>query len=142
VCDSDTRILNVNANYPGSTHDSYIWRQGCVTTYMENLHSNGHSSYFLLGDSGYPLRSWLLTPLSDPAPDFPDAFYNNWLTSTRSTIERCNGIFKMRFRCLLKHRVLHYHPERASKIIIACTFLHNMCINDNISVLINDMMIR
>ncbi|XP_008178491.1 putative nuclease HARBI1 [Acyrthosiphon pisum] len=138
VCDSDTRILNVNANYPGSTHDSYIWRQSCVSTYMENLHSNGHSSYFLLGDSGYPLRSWLLTPLSDPTPDSPDARYNNWLTSTRSTIERCNGILKMRFRCLLKHRVLHYHPERASKIIIACTILHNMCINDNIPVPINE----
>lgn len=36
------------------------------------------------------------------------------------------------FRCLLKHRVLHYHPEKATKIINACTVLHNICIINNI----------
>lgn len=38
----------------------------------------------------------------------------------------------MRFRCLLKHRVLHYTPETASKIINACVILHNMCIANNL----------
>ncbi|KAL5244243.1 hypothetical protein ACI65C_011653 [Semiaphis heraclei] len=134
ICDSDARIMNVNAKYPGSTNDSFIWRQSVISTYMENLHDNGHTSYFLLGDSGYPLRPWLLTPLSDPIPDTPESLFNKWLTSTRSTIERCNGILKMRFRCLLKHRVLHYNPERASKIIVSCCILHNMCINANLPV--------
>lgn len=38
----------------------------------------------------------------------------------------------MRFQCLLKHRVLHYAPNIASKIINSCTVLHNMCIENNI----------
>lgn len=46
---SDARIMNVNAKYPGSTNDSFIWRQSVISTYMENLHDNGHTSYFLLG---------------------------------------------------------------------------------------------
>ncbi|KAE9542262.1 hypothetical protein AGLY_003389 [Aphis glycines] len=50
------------------------------------------------GDSGYPLRPWLLTPLSDPIPDTLESLFNKWLTSIRSTIERCNGILKMKFR--------------------------------------------
>ena len=37
-------------------------------------------------------------------------------------------------RCLLKHRVLHYNPERASKIIVSCCILHNICINANLPV--------
>lgn len=37
----------------------------------------------------------------------------------------------MRFRCLLKHRVLHYHPERAARIINACVVLHNICVEHN-----------
>jgi len=33
---------------------------------------------------------------------------------------------------LLKHRVLHYHPHKASLIINSCVLLHNLCINENI----------
>lgn len=29
-------------------------------------------------------------------------------------------------------RVLHYSPNKATKIIIACTILHNMCIQNGI----------
>lgn len=36
------------------------------------------------------------------------------------------------FRCLLKHRFLHYSPKKSTKIINACTILHNMCITYNI----------
>jgi hypothetical protein len=38
----------------------------------------------------------------------------------------------MRFRALLKDRVLHYGPEMACKIINASTVLHNMCIMGNV----------
>lgn len=38
----------------------------------------------------------------------------------------------MRFRCCLKHRVLHYDPVTACKIINSCAFLHNLCIEHNI----------
>lgn len=44
----------------------------------------------------------------------------------------------MRFRCLLKHRVLHYTPERATKIINACVVLHNLCIDYNIPDPVNE----
>ena len=58
--------------------------------------------------------------------------------SCRSLIERCNGLLKMRFRCLLKHRVLHYSPPVASKIIYTCAVLHNMCIIQNIPLLLEN----
>lgn len=32
----------------------------------------------------------------------------------------------------MKHRVLHYTPNKASKIINTCVVLHNMCITDNV----------
>lgn len=35
---------------------------------------------------------------------------------------------KGRWRCLLAARELHYDPEMAGKIVVACSVLHNMCI--------------
>lgn len=53
--------------------------------------------------------------------------------SVRSLIERCNGTLKNRFRCLLKHRVLHYNPEFAGRIVNACVVLHNICTEQNVA---------
>lgn len=47
-------------------------------------------------------------------------------------MQRCNGVLKNRIRCLLKHRVLHYSPVRASSIINTCVILHNTCLGANI----------
>lgn len=77
------------------------------------------------------LRPWMMTPIMEDGLNIPARRYNDQQKSTRSLIERCNGLLKMRFRCLLKHRVLHYQPQMCSNIINACTVLHNMCITDN-----------
>ncbi|KAI4455559.1 hypothetical protein MML48_9g00005574 [Holotrichia oblita] len=118
VSDSNLRILNVNARYPGSTNGAFIWSNYNLNATLQQLHANGHTDYFLLGDSGYPLRTWILTPLEeDPAEGTPGYRYNMAHKRIRSTIERCNGVLKTRFRCLLKHRVLHYSPQTACQII-------------------------
>lgn len=86
----------------------------------------------VLGDSGYALRPWCLTPIVEAEEGTPEALYNDAFKSARSTIERCNGVIKGRFRCLIKDRVLHYTPNKCTKIINACTVLHNMCIMANL----------
>lgn len=42
------------------------------------------------------------------------------------------GVLKMRFRCILKDRVLKYQPHKAGQIINATCVLHNMCIRGNL----------
>lgn len=60
VCDSKLQILDVVAKWPGATHDSFIWSNSALSQKFEDgTISNG----WLLGDSGYPLRPWLLTPV-------------------------------------------------------------------------------
>lgn len=52
-------------------------------------------------------------------------YYNKRLQKVRNVIERCIGVLKMRFRCILGERKLRYHPTKASQIVMACATLHN-----------------
>ncbi|XP_072934991.1 uncharacterized protein [Epargyreus clarus] len=128
VCDSNLKIINVNPKFGGATHDSFIWASSKVEPYLRGLHQNGEHVW-LLGDSGYPLRPWLLTPILDAAPGSRDEIYTQRHLKARNCIERCFGLLKSRWRCLLKHRTLHYHPVKAGKIVLACSVLHNMAID-------------
>lgn len=89
---------------------------------------------FFTGDSGYALRPWMMTPITNAAPHTPEEYYTNRLTSTRSIIERVNGVLKMRFRCLIQYRALQYAPTKVAKIVKACCVLHNMCIQDGVPI--------
>ncbi|XP_036138780.1 putative nuclease HARBI1 [Monomorium pharaonis] len=81
---------------------------------------------FPFSDSRYSLRPWMMTPIIGAIKGSPEAEYNTKQMRCRALIEQCNGVLKMRFRCLLKYRVLHYSPPIASKIIYTCAVLHNM----------------
>lgn len=70
-----------------------------------------------------------MTPIVDAPEGSPEQYYTKLHCSARNTVERAIGVLKNRWRCLLRHRVLHYHPDVAAKIINACCVLHNMCIN-------------
>ncbi|KAF0749903.1 putative nuclease HARBI1 [Aphis craccivora] len=63
----------------------------------------GQSIIWVTGDSGYPLRPWLMTPLTQYQPNTPEERYNHRFKYVRSLIERC----------LLKHRILHYSLVKA-----------------------------
>lgn len=85
--------------------------------------------FYFTGDSGYAQREYMMTPIVDAPEGSPEYYYTKMHCSARNTVERTIGVLKNRWRCLLRHRVLHYHPDVAGKIINACCVLHNMCIN-------------
>lgn len=74
----------------------------------------------------------MLTPFEDPEPNTPEGRFNRAHKITRSTIERCNGMLKHIFRCLLGERKLRYSPEKVGTIINACAVLFNLLIRAGI----------
>ncbi|KAK0140211.1 putative nuclease HARBI1 [Merluccius polli] len=62
VCDHQGIILDVVARWPGSTHDSFIFRESSIG----RLAATSRGEWRLLGDSGYPLRPYLFTPVANP----------------------------------------------------------------------------
>ncbi|KAK0140064.1 putative nuclease HARBI1 [Merluccius polli] len=90
------QLTNIVARWPGSTHDSFIMTNSMVGNRLEaGTVRNG----WLLGDCGYPLRTWLMTPLADPNTD-QERRYNDLHSRTRAVVERAIGLLKGRWRCL------------------------------------------
>lgn len=69
-----------------------------------------------------------MIPMLDTEPGSAEEHYTKQHCKARNAVERCIGVLKARFRCLLKDRALHYDPKRAAEIVKACCVLHNMCI--------------
>lgn len=90
------RILNINARYPGASHDSYIWGCSIISEFFEETFDETWE-YCMLGDSGYPLQPWLITPFKRELNDGQKTFNKNH-KRLRSLVERTIGLLKGRFR--------------------------------------------
>ncbi|KAL0871460.1 hypothetical protein ABMA27_014991 [Loxostege sticticalis] len=125
ICDSELNILCMDASSPGSAHDSMVWQGHPLSRHLTDLSNNGEQ-VFLLGDSGYPLRATMMTPILNTREGSPEHYYYQHHVTARNVVERCIGVLKARFRCLLVARALHYNPITAAKIVNACCVLHNI----------------
>ncbi|XP_067638209.1 putative nuclease HARBI1 [Eurosta solidaginis] len=117
-------IRFVDARYAGSTHDSFVWNNSSLKSHLENMHLSGDNPIYL-GDSGYPLSSYLLTPFRLAESGTRESIFNKKHVKGRNTIERTIGVRKCRFRCLLGK--MHYNPDKVKSIINICCALHNIC---------------
>ncbi|XP_071084171.1 putative nuclease HARBI1 [Haliotis cracherodii] len=123
------RFTNVVARWPGGSHDSMILANSLLGQTFESSPPNG----WLLGDSGYACRPWLLTPVGD-ANTRPQQRYNGAHMKTRNTIERAFGVLKSRFRCLHKSSgCLQFTPQKCAKIIMVAFKLHNFCVESRLA---------
>lgn len=84
VCDKELKIRDIFVGYPGSVHDSRVFRNSPL--YQSIAEKCGN--YFILGDSGYPLNENLLTPFKDQEQlTARQLNYNVQLSKNRYVIE-------------------------------------------------------
>uniref|UniRef100_A0A3B1JAG5 Putative nuclease HARBI1 n=1 Tax=Astyanax mexicanus TaxID=7994 RepID=A0A3B1JAG5_ASTMX len=93
----------------------------CVESNFFKNFQQKPSSGIILGDSGYPLLTWLMTPFATVNTD-SELSFNRAHATARGTIERLNGVLKRRFACL---NYLRVEPKQACNIC-ACIVLHNI----------------
>lgn len=67
--------------------------------------------------------------LNDEPGNEKEAKYNIAHIATRNTVERCFGVWKQRFRCLLNG--MSVSISNVKTVIVALAVLHNISIEDN-----------
>jgi nuclease HARBI1 len=121
VSDAGLKFQNIVARWPGSTHDSLIFNESNLKQRFENGEfGNG----VLLGDGGYKLYTYLMTPFRTPNTE-DQTRYNHSQILVRNTVERQYGVWKRRFPCLVYG--LRCKLETSLTVIVACAVLHNFC---------------
>ena len=110
-------FTNVVARWPGSTHDSHVFRISNICSYLQNNHRSLDDGV-LLGDSPF-----LMTPFATTRTPSQEA-YNSAHTKTRVVIEQTFGRWKRRFHVL--HAEIRMAPEKVCMIVGACAVLYNI----------------
>lgn len=125
LCDADLKILDIVARWPGSAHDSLIFRNSKVRAQFE---SGKFRDSYIVGDSGYENSDFLMTPLGSVRSE-AENLYNESIIRTRNCIERSYGVWKRRFPILSLGVRLQF--QKLQGIIVATAVLHNICCINN-----------
>lgn len=127
TCDGKEMFTSVDAQWPGSVHDSRILKRSNIFGKMRKRQQNG----LILGDEGYGITPWLLTPYRNPTTP-QEIAYNTLHKRERVIIERCFGQLKRRFP-VLQHQI-RLNIDKIPSVIVSAVVLHNVAkyLNDQL----------
>lgn len=125
VCDSQLQVRNIVARWYGSAHDSRIFINSRLGMDLQN---GMYGNDVLVGDGGYAVNSFMMTPLRNPQTP-AEHLYQESQIRTRNPVERCFGILKRRFPVLASG--IRLKTNRVEAVIVATAVLHNMALQQN-----------
>ena len=136
VVDSQGRFLNVHAGWPGSVHDSRIFNLSPLRkairdrVILQGPIANVQGHPIKLGDAGYALQPWMITPILGHNLDAKSESFNFYQSSTRIIVEQAFGILKGRWRWLAG--IMHIaDATRLSDVLVVACILHNLMMRLN-----------
>jgi hypothetical protein len=125
VSDANLKTQDIVTRWPGSAHDAHIFRNSvlCASMSMGNFGKG-----VLVGDSGYPIKPYLITSLLNVRNRAENVF-NESQIRTRNVVERSYGVWKRRFPALAMGLRLKLDTTQA--VVVATAVLHNIACNEN-----------
>ncbi|XP_021697550.1 putative nuclease HARBI1 [Aedes aegypti] len=119
TCNANEVITSIDCSWPGSVHDSRIWKNSSIYQIMfENP-----AGALLIGDEGYGIAPWIMTPYRNP--NIPiHMHYNKIFCRERVVVERVFGQIKRRFPYL--QNAVRMATYRVPSMILSCFILHNI----------------
>ncbi|XP_057965114.1 protein ALP1-like [Malania oleifera] len=134
VADHKKIFWDVCVKAPGGTDDATHFRDSLLynrltmadVVWDKVINVRGHHVRpYIVGDWGYPLLSFLLTPFSSSASGTPTQnLFDEALMKGRSAVVEAIGLLKGRWKIL---QDLNVGLNHAPQTIVACCVLHNLC---------------
>jgi hypothetical protein len=137
IVDRYKRVIWRCIGAKGSEHDSKAFKTSSLYARMmaifEDINGKMHSNllnlkFYLIGDSAYSLRPFLLKPYDNAAPGSSEDVFNFMLSSSRIFVE-CTFGAEIDARWGILWRPLQYNLDRHKFIIDACMRLHNFLVD-------------
>ncbi|KAL1488702.1 hypothetical protein ABEB36_014501 [Hypothenemus hampei] len=130
ICNAKKIFTYIFVGFPGSAHDSRVFSN---SLFVRNIEQHGKEIYFphdyhIIGDSAFPLSSWLMKPYSNARTDI-QRNHNYVLSAERICIEHTFGLLLGRWRRL--QFINTYSISKSVEIIVAACILHNFCYLNN-----------
>ncbi|XP_014235503.1 protein ALP1-like [Trichogramma pretiosum] len=135
ICDRHERFTMINLRGYGSTNDAFTLNNSDISEMLENdpralpapemlPNSNTVAPFYLLGDGGFPLKSYLMKPYMKVRHMTPEMqVFNYRLSHARQTIECAFG--RLRNQWAVNHTELAWKLETCEEIIHSTICLHN-----------------
>ena len=140
VVDSKCYFTSINTGPPGSLHDSAHFKSTELYRKVEAGTMGGFHDDpltweaglpfppYIVGDRGYPLLSWCITPFKKGPMGLPlsteEVWFNRKHSSTRMSVERGFGILKARFKEIGTKSSLKL--DFLPTVVHCCCILHNI----------------
>ena len=135
VVDHDYLFRDICVGWPGSVHDarifinSHIYKritQDNILAGRERTLSGCQVPVCIIGDSAYPMQTWLMKPFADNSSlTLEQKCFNYRLSRARIVVENAFGRLKARWRRLMKRNDMT--TENIPSVISVCCILHNLC---------------
>lgn len=138
IVDPEMRFLDVIAGWPGSLSDAVVLRSSGFSKLAEEgrrlngkkieLFKGTELREYIVGDAGFPLQPWLLTPYQGKVLSDLQAEFNKRHSATRLVAQMALARLKEMWRII--HGVM-WMPDknRLPRIVLACCLLHNIVID-------------
>ena len=134
MVDSHYRFVWGSCGFPGNSHDAVIFRSTDLWTRIQEgfILVIGKTvgdvivPPLIVGDSAFPLRTWLMKPYTNAVLTPQQRNFNYRLSRARMVTEGAYGQLKGRWRVLLRKSESNQDNVRIT--ILACMVLHNTCI--------------
>ena len=132
--DATYHFIWASCGFPGNSHDSIILQSTdlCKQITKGELIPNFGKTIgkrtilpVVLGDSAFPLQTWLMKLYTDATLTEKQRYFNYWLSRARVVTEGAYGQLKGGWHVLRK---CESSADQTKMVMLTCIVLHNMCI--------------